>query len=100
MAQCYNCGGSISFKKIDGKWHPRNADGSEHWDVCKRMQREGQPIQQKPALYTQSKHTHFWIENQDIPPWDESLGEFRDFTEEEKREGKICQRQVCMPVLS
>lgn len=88
MAQCNKCGLPIQFKKVGAKWHPRNADGSEHWDACKRNQRQEKPIENNSALYTTTKNTHFWCGG--LPPWDDSLGDFRDFTEQEKTERLVC----------
>ena len=90
MAQCDKCGQSIQFKKVGAKWHPVNSDGTSHFSVCKTAQRLTQPVPEKAALYTKSKHRYFWFG--ELPPWDESLGDFRDFTDQEKAEGKVCQR--------
>jgi hypothetical protein len=73
----------LIFEKRDGKWYPKNPDGSEHWDLCKVTTRAKNPPKAKPVLYTKSKHTHFYPDIK-TPPWDDRLGAFRDFTPAEK----------------
>jgi hypothetical protein len=34
--KCTKCGLDVKFIKLNGKWQPRNPDGSEHWDMCKK----------------------------------------------------------------
>lgn len=34
MASCRDCGASIEFSREDGRWVPRNPDGTEHYLVC------------------------------------------------------------------
>jgi hypothetical protein len=35
--------------------------------------------------------THVYSNGDEVPPWDESLGEFRDFTDSEKLAGIVCE---------
>lgn len=110
MSSCRTCGLPLKFIQRLGrggrlKWFPANPDGSDHWDTCKTVVRKrsglirhdgsldwNQVEQAHPTIrtYPANPYTHQWIGVE--PPWDESLGEFRDFTEEEK-----AQRQVCAP---
>lgn len=96
MTVCKKCGGPITFRKLpSGKSMPVEVDGSEHWDICKRRkleqlspaQRE-QLLAAKPPLTTATTATHVYCG--ELPPWDDSLGEFRDFTPEEKAAGLLC----------
>jgi hypothetical protein len=91
MAICKKCGGPIGWKRLaNGKWCPTEPNGGEHWDECRRRLRAGRPPDPKPALITRGHSTHFWIGME--PPWDESLGGYRDFTDIEK-----IAREVCAP---
>jgi hypothetical protein len=103
MANCRKCGLPLKFIQKLGregvlKWFPMNPDGTGHWDICKVTQRQ-QPAYQETNVsrnsngkttYPIDPYTHQWIGME--PPWDESLSEFRDFTDEEK-----AQRMVCAP---
>jgi hypothetical protein len=35
--------------------------------------------------------THVYTNGDEVPPWDESLSEFRDFTDSEKLAGIVCE---------
>lgn len=90
MRKCRECGLEIKFERVGTKWWPLNLDGTGHWELCKKTAR----AQQRPAGHrpgrTRTSLTHFWIGPE--PPWSESLGEYRDFTEVEK-----VAREVCAP---
>ena len=76
------------------KWFPANPDGTEHWDLCKRIQRERIGMEavmaKHPPARSRSRVTHVYCGA--VPPWDESLGEFRDFTAAEKAAATICNK--------
>lgn len=88
-AICRKCGEPLAFRKLSsGKWSPMNPDGSDHWDLCRSITRAGKP-ETAPGIPTRGVGvTHVWAGA--LPPWDESLGEFRDFTAEEKAAGIVC----------
>jgi hypothetical protein len=106
---CEQCGLPLKFTQKAGKngelkWFPTNPDGSDHWDACSRVKAQraglinpdGTPnieamARRHPPGWTKTRReiTHVW--SGDIPPWDESLGEYRDFTETEKAQGLVCQ---------
>lgn len=49
---CKKCGEPLSFVKIKGKLHPRNLDGSDHFDLCselrtKAVKKKGKPFSDK-----------------------------------------------------
>lgn len=90
MAQCYKCGLPIAFKMVNGKWWPTNPDGSSHWDDCKRAQRAGKVYTPRPPAGPHSQFTHMWRESAGVP-WGKALGDFRDFTKEEKAAGVVCE---------
>jgi hypothetical protein len=92
---CNVCHGPISFRqRANGKWEPCELDGSDHWDICSRRKWEqsGRSKAGKPPSFTlpNADITHVW-NNPDIPPWDDSLGTFRNFTPEETTAGVVCQ---------
>ena len=103
--KCEACGLPLSFKQLPtGKWCPCNSDGSDHWDSCKTIQRKRMGLINedgslnmerlealKPALFSRSEVTHVWCG--ELPPWDELLWEYRNFTAEECMEGIVCQRR-------
>ncbi len=76
---CYKCGGKIAFKKLpNGKWCPTEPDGSDHWDACKQRRNPNAPtISTNNKITNPQKRTKFYSDP-DIPPWDESLGEFQE----------------------
>ena len=37
MTKCTKCGSQLTFVKIDGKYHPKNLDGTDHHDVCREI---------------------------------------------------------------
>ena len=83
MAQCRKCGLGIRFIQIENyKWMPVNLDGSSHWDACRIVQRAGraQELMAKhpPIVTNPMNRTEFYTG--EVPPWDESLGEWRDST--------------------
>lgn len=98
-ATCAKCGQPLSFVWRAGKygvmkWFPANPDGSDHWDLCKRIQRERIGMEavmaKHPPARSRSRVTHVYCGA--VPPWDESLGEFRDFTAAEKAAATICNK--------
>ena len=103
MAVCKKCGHPLKFVRRQFgralKWCPVNPDGSDHWDLCRGIVRTPSWVKKVMALPENRPQTTFptdtaaflWIGAQ--PPWDESLGEFRNFTEQEKVE-----RLVCLPL--
>jgi len=101
MSPCRKCGKPIIFvkKEFGGvlKWVPVNPDLSEHWDACKGIVRTpewcARRIAQEHAEYPTrllGRHGHVYCG--DVPPWDESLGDFRTFTKAEIAEKAICRR--------
>jgi hypothetical protein len=98
-ATCDKCGQPLSFVRRVGKYGvmklwPVNPDGSEHWDLCKRIQREGIGMEavmaKHPPACTHCRYTHVYCGA--VPPWDESLGAFRDFTAAEKADATVCNK--------
>lgn len=100
VASCSKCGKPISFvqKSYRGfmKWCPVNLDGSEHWDACRgivrtpewRDRRMAEEAAEFPCRGFKGAVTHIYCGS--VPPWDESFGAFRFFTEAEITEGAIC----------
>lgn len=96
--RCNRCGGPITFhRNASGKLVPTELDGSEHWDICKRRRHERLtpaararlPATKTPQTTCPAPEvTHIW--SGDLPPWDGSLGEFRNFTPEEMAAGEVC----------
>lgn len=88
---CGKCGLPLGFKlltsgKGKGKYCPTNPDGTDHWDTC-REERMKNPVfrekqlkldaeMMKPAI-TKCRIKKVKFYSGDIPPWDESLGEFK-----------------------
>lgn len=86
--RCYKCGGWVQWRQLEsGKVCPENLDGSDHWDECrerrikndsefrKRCERIDAELS-KPRTTNFGKRTEFYAG--EIPPWDGSLGEFRE----------------------
>jgi len=90
---CKKCGLPLAFKKLaSGKLCPVNPDGSDHWDLCRGVTRDldsaiTRCIQER-GLSSSGRPTHVYTG--DVPPWDESLGAFRDFTADEIAAGVVC----------
>jgi hypothetical protein len=91
-AKCGKCGSPIAYYKITkgagkGKWCPCNPDGSDHWDDCRENLTVGRYGKTKifndnpdpRPTYHKNKSTRRKTLYSDpkIPPWDESLGEFK-----------------------
>lgn len=95
MTLCQKCGHPIAFKKLaSGRFCPTNPDGSDHWDLCKGTVRTFESavsdcIREGTGKTEMRGQQYFYTG--DVPPWDESLGPFRDFTAEEIAEGVVCQ---------
>ena len=105
-ATCAKCGQPLSFVWRAGKygvmkWFPANPDGSDHWDLCAQVRRRGMGMvradgsvdfgkvhAKHPPARSRSRATHVYCGT--VPPWDESLGEFRDFTAAEKTAATVC----------
>ncbi len=101
---CEKCERPLAFRLLpSGKWCPCDPDGSDHWDGCKEVQRKEMGIlnadgtvnwdalkRYDPPRTVKPKRgiTHFYCGA--VPPWDESLGNFRDFTTAEKAGGEVC----------
>lgn len=101
---CDACQRPLAFRLLpSGKWCPCDPDGSDHWDRCKQIQRKAMGLLNddgtvnwgrletlKPAGWSRraSDITHVW--SADLPPWDESLGEYRNFTLQEMAEQIVC----------
>lgn len=50
--KCGQCGLEIKWKRINGRWHCHNPDGTDHWDLCSqtrfaRIKSEGSPYNEK-----------------------------------------------------
>lgn len=101
---CNKCGLEIGFRRLpNGKWCPTNPDGSDHWDLCSatwianmsKSERaaydRSQAAARRPRRTLPDDLTHVYTNGDEVPPWDESLGEFRDFTDSEKLAGIVCE---------
>ena len=99
---CRKCGLPLGFKKLpNGKWCPTNPDGSDHWDLCRDTQYKNMsPVERRAYQASQAAMraprktmgrgiSHVYS-NPEVPPWDASLGAFRDFTDSEKLAGSVC----------
>ena len=95
LKTCRNCGLPLSFKRLkSGKLCPTNLDGSDHWDLCRETQNaaltpqdRGRRDKARSRPVVTGTITHAYCGS--VPPWDDSLGPFRDFTAEEKRDSSI-----------
>lgn len=107
MSKCEKCGLPLKFiqKLYKGilKWTPVNPDGSDHWDTCKTVQRKAMGLIRSDGSVDMAKLEALspprrtgrrvrFIYCGEVPPWDESLGSFRRFTEEEMLAGAVCRR--------
>jgi hypothetical protein len=99
LAICRKCRHPIKFIQRDFKgvlkYMPVNPDGTEHWDICRGIVRTPEwatrRIAEEEADYPsgwRGKAKYVYIG--DVPPWDESLGEFRKFTPAEIATGQVC----------
>jgi hypothetical protein len=103
MATCNKCGSAVKFVqrqyKRGMKWCPVNLDGSDHFDLCSTLVWQqkspeeiaaimAQPDKRPRRTYPHDRAAFVWIGPE--APWDESLGEFRDFTDQEKVERRVC----------
>lgn len=106
LSKCEECGLPLKFIQKPGKggvlkYWPVNPDGTDHFDLCSAIKAkrvgyitaEGLPNMDRmnelhPPVFKRSRYTHGWCGP--VPPWDESLGQFRDFSTEEKAQGVIC----------
>lgn len=87
MSQCRKCGSELGWKRVKGKWHPTNPDGSEHWDLCKSIVRKSEGVEFE---YFGRVGGPGYVWCGDVAPWDESLGDFRDFTDAEMQAREVC----------
>jgi hypothetical protein len=93
---CLKCGKPIAFKLLPtGKWCPTNPDGSDHWDDCRGIVRNpewaAKAMKQHPPVKVRPRGlTHVW--NGVLPPWVGSLGDYREFTADEKANRSITRR--------
>jgi hypothetical protein len=96
---CDKCGHPITFiqREFKGvlKYMPVNPDGSEHWDICRGIVRTPEWCRARIA----QEHREYpsgwrgkakYVYCGDVPPWDESLGAFRQFTAAEIAAGVVC----------
>lgn len=100
MAECRKCGLAIRFGRrvFEGveKWVPVNPDLTDHWDTCKGATRDAEWTARAIERGNRGRSVtglhvkHVW--SGEVPPWDFSLGDFRDFTAAEKAEGLVCRR--------
>ena len=37
MSTCKACGYPVKWTKTDERWHCRNPDGTDHWDLCSKL---------------------------------------------------------------
>jgi hypothetical protein len=105
-AICEKCSQPLRFieREYKGvlKWVPVNPDGSDHWDLCKKIQRQSIGLIREdgtvnmemlaaisPGKVGRTRITHVYCD-ESAAPWDDSLGEYRDFTPVEKAEGLVC----------
>lgn len=78
----------LKFKRTPGgKWSPINPDGSDHWDLCKSITRKNEGVVIEFFARTGGSG-YVWCGS--VPPWDESLGDFRDFTDAEMQAREVC----------
>lgn len=111
-AFCKKCGRPLKFIKKAGKhgvmkWFPSDPDGSDHFDRCREYvsdamtaeEHEQRRIQDQiacPPGTSRGKHvTHVWSGT--MPPWDGSLGDFRDFSQAEKQALQGCLKLPAVP---
>lgn len=84
--KCYKCKELVQWRKLpSGKVCPENLDGSDHWDICREKRLQHDPAfrakiatldkEREKPITTYSKYDKLYEGT--IPPWDESLGEFR-----------------------
>ena len=97
MSACRKCGLPLAFKRMpNGKLRPTNPDGSDHWDLCSqtRWKASGRKnVEFGARTKGKVKKADHYVYSGSVPPWDESLGEFRLFTEAEKLAGEVCERR-------
>ena len=93
---CQKCGLPLAFKKLpSGRWCPTNVDGSDHWDICRETMLAAMSPEQRAALQRRDadRARGVWtgtakrVYAGSVPPWDESLGSFREFTADELASG-------------
>lgn len=75
---CEKCGEPLAFRKLDnGKWSPMNPDGSDHWDICKRiaLKKAGKKLLVHELRYMTVPLGKMPLIESEVPPWDESIVE-------------------------
>lgn len=88
MQNCRKCGSALKFKRLrSGKWSPINPDGSDHWDLCKSITRRAQGTEIEYFGRTGGPG-YVWCGP--VPPWDESLGDYRCYTDAEMQAREVC----------
>jgi uncharacterized protein YifE (UPF0438 family) len=94
VKHCAKCGLPLGFKRLkSGKWCPTNPDGSDHWDLCRETALAAMtPEERAWKVYKDAQAArpvvtgkHIKTYKGDVPPWDESLGEFQPEVKREKR---------------
>jgi hypothetical protein len=70
-----------------GRWRPA-ISGSDYWDACQATTRRSEGTVVKFHGRTSGSGDAFmWCG--DVPPWHESLGDYRPYTDAEKLAGRL-----------
>ena len=99
--KCNKCGLEVAFStNANGKRYPTNLDGSDHWGACRSARLANVTPEERaasaasdaqrnpPKMILARDGSHFWSDL--VPPWDESLGSFREFTPAEIAIAIVC----------
>lgn len=114
MASCKFCGEGITWRDERTGWVPLDSYGRDHRETCRGVSvytrrsaannnheqrvreflRPRSNVVRKAATQpSKPRATHGWCTHVYagiVPPWDDSLGMFRDFTPIEKQQGAVC----------
>ena len=85
QAICNKCGCAIEFRQNENmNWYPVNMDGSIHFPICRRFKNKKSSKNNHSPKPKRSKTVVRTIYRGSVPPWDESLGEFKFSTKQDE----------------
>ncbi len=87
MSKCNRCKSEITWDRKGVKWIPINPDGTVHWELCKSITRKNEGAR---VEHFGRKGGSGYVWCGEVAPWDESLGDYRDYMDAEIQAREVC----------